>query len=199
VSVDVVGVLTRPVSLASVLDCAGAAMRALLGLDAAPGLIVIGGCRGQEDPRMPSGREPSAEGLAGMMIGDRIPAGPNGLAGSLAFEVGLVGANDRAYVMVIDLTEAGGAGACVEAVVSPTRTCVGVVLATAVALGAAIASGGEFVDIELMMLDEPVEDPARFIESARLSGGAGDLAERCEQFMRQFPQLGGWPRDRSAR
>jgi hypothetical protein len=196
VSVDVVGVLAKPVSLASVLECAGAAMKALLGLDATPSLIVIDDRRVQEHARVPR-REPGAEGLAGMMIGDRIPAGPNGRAGSLAFEVGLVGANDRAYVMVIDLTAAGGAGGCVEAVVSPSRTCVGVVLATAVALGAAIASGGEFVDIELMMLDEPVEDPARFIKVACLSGGGGDLAERCELFMRQFPHLGGWPRDRS--
>jgi hypothetical protein len=37
--------------------------------------------------------------------------------------------------------------------VSSTRTCAGVVLATAIALGAASARGGEFVDVEIVMLD----------------------------------------------
>jgi hypothetical protein len=64
-------------------------------------------------------------------------------------------------------------GAPIEAVVSPTRTCVGVVVATAVALGAAIASGGRFVDTEIGMLGRHEWDPARFIDRARLRNGAG--------------------------
>jgi hypothetical protein len=74
-----------------------------------------------------------------------------------------------------------------------------VVLATAIALGAASASGGEFVDMEIVMLDGVAWDPARFIELARLTDGAGDFDARCEQFMRQFPHLNGWPKARSAR
>lgn len=101
--------------------------------------------------------------------------------------------------MVVDLTDVRDEDPRIEAVVSPTRTCVGVVLATAVALGAAVAGGGEFVDMEIVMLDGVAWDPDRFIELARLPDGIGDFAARCEQFMRQFPQLGGWPRDRSTR
>jgi hypothetical protein len=42
-------------------------------------------------------------------------------------------------------------------------------------------------------------DPARFIELTRLTDAAGDFESRCEQFMRQFPSLNGWPKNRSAR
>jgi hypothetical protein len=72
------------------------------------------------------------------------------------------------------------------------------VLARPVSLGAAIASGGEFIDDEIIMLDGIRWDPARFIELAGLAAGAGGFAERCERFLRQFPQLEGWPAARSA-
>jgi hypothetical protein len=199
VSVDVVAELARPVSLASVLECAADALKALLGMDSAPGLEVIDGWRIEDHLRVSSGRPLSAEDLAATMIGYRIPPAESEIAGSLTFAVDLVGAKDRAYVMVIDLTDVRGTDPGIEAAVSPTRTCVGVVLATAVALGAAIASGGKFVDVEIVMLDGVAWDPARFIELAGLPDGVGDFAARCEQFMRQFPQLGGWPRDRSTR
>ena len=141
----------------------------------------------------------SAEDLASTMIGEPIPPDDGKIAGSVVFEVDLVGGTDRAYVMVIDLAGVQGMEPRVEAVVSPTRTCVGVVLATAIALGAASASGGEFIDAEIVMLDGISWDPARFIELARLTDGAGGFEARCEQFMRQFPSLNGWPKDRSAR
>ena len=53
-------------------------------------------------------------------------------------------------------------------------------------------------ELASMMLDRVAWDPARFIEAARLTDGAGDFEARCEQFMWQFPRLNGWPRDRSA-
>jgi hypothetical protein len=55
-----------------------------------------------------------------------------------------------------------------------------VVLATAIALGAASASGGEFIDAEIVVLDGIAWDPARFIELARLTGGAGGFAMATE-------------------
>ncbi|WP_405021327.1 hypothetical protein OHV05_34880 [Kitasatospora sp. NBC_00070] len=100
--------------------------------------------------------------------------------------------------MVIDLTALQDEKPGVQVVVSPTRTCVGVVLATAVALSAASASGGKFVDEEIVMLDRVARDPARFIELAHLADTSGDFGARCEQFMRQFPSLDGWPSQRSA-
>jgi hypothetical protein len=199
VSVDVVAELARPIALASVLEHAAEALKALLGLESVPELEVLDGRRADDRLRVPSGRRLSPERLATMVIGDRIPPPEGGGVGSLSFVVRIAGAEDRAFVTVIDLTRVQRPEPSVQAVVSPTRTCVGVVLATAVALGAAIAAGGEFVDLEIVMLDGVVWDPTRFIERARLSDGIGDLASRCEQFMRQFPRLEGWPKDRSAR
>lgn len=196
-SVDVVGVLAKPVSLASVLERTVEALKALLGLDVVPELAVIDGWHVKEHLRVSSGQLLDAKSLEAMVIGDRIPAAAGEMAGSLTFEVDLVGVKDRAFVMVTDLTVVEAVEPCIEAIVSPTRTCVGVVLATAVALGAAIASDGEFVDIEIVMLDGVAWEPAHFIELARLTEGVGDFGERCEQFMRQFPHLEGWPKDRS--
>jgi hypothetical protein len=197
VSVDVIAELARPVSLAAVLESAAGALRALLGMDSAPGMEVVDGWRTDDHLRASPGRPLSPKDPTTTMIGHRIPSAEGKIAGSLTFEVDLVGTKDRAYVMVIDLTDMQGSARRIEAVVSPTRTCAGVVLATGVALGAALASGGEFVDVEIVMLDGVAWDPARFIELARLPDGIGDFPARCEQFMRQFPQLGGWPRDRS--
>jgi hypothetical protein len=200
VSVDVAAELAAPVSLAAVLERARDALRALLGLDSEPPeLAVIDGWRVESHLRVPSGRPLSARDLASTMIGERIPPENGQAAGSVTFQVDLVGGEDRAYLMVIDLTGVQDTEPCIEAVVSPTRTCAGVVLATAIALGAASASGGEFIDVEIVMLDGVAWEPARFIELARLTDGTGDFEARCEQFMRQFPGLNGWPKDRSAR
>ncbi|MFP3964298.1 hypothetical protein SMC26_18405 [Actinomadura fulvescens] len=197
-SVDVVAELPRPVSLASVMGCAAGALTELLGLDRAPEMTVFEGWRTENDSKAPPRRSLTGEDLEATMIGVRIPPEEGQTAGSVEFEIGLAGKEDRAFAMVIDLTGVQGAEPRVEAVVSPTRTCVGVVLATSVALGAATVSGGAFVDIEIAMLDARDWDPGRFIEAARLTGGAGPFEERCERFMRQFAGLGGWPRDRSA-
>jgi hypothetical protein len=200
VSVDLAAELPARVSLAAVLDRARDTLRALLGPGAEPPeLAVIDGWRAKNHEKAPSGRLLSAADLANTVIGEPIPPDDGTTAGSVTFQVDLAGCQDHAYVMVIDLTGVQGTEPCIEAVVSPTRTCVGVVLATAIALGAASASGGEFIDEEIVMLDGITWDPARFIELARLTDGAGDFEARCEQFLRQFPRLDGWPKDRSAR
>jgi hypothetical protein len=161
VSVDVVAELPAPVSLAAALEKAGDALRALLGpRSEPPELAVLEGWRAENHSREPSRRLLSAGDLTRTMIGQRIPPDDEEIAGSVEFEVDLTGGHDRAYVMVIDLTGVQDTESHVEAVASAVRTCAGVVLATAIALGAASAS---------------------------------------EQFMRQFPSLNGWPKDRSAR
>ena len=81
------------------------ALRALLGLDSEPPeLAVIDGWRVESHLRAPSGRLLSTRELAGTMIGEQIPPEDGKAAGSVTFEVDLMGGKDRAYVMVIDLT-----------------------------------------------------------------------------------------------
>jgi hypothetical protein len=78
---------------------------------------------------------------------------------------------------------------------SPYRTCVGVVLATALALATAEHGQGDFFDEEIRMLRPPATSPAQFVESTRLRPSSGHLPELCERYMRQFGHLGGWPQD----
>ncbi|MET0134543.1 MAG: methyltransferase domain-containing protein [Kibdelosporangium sp.] len=77
--------------------------------------------------------------------------------------------------------------------VSPSRTCAGVVLATSLALAAALASGGEFIDDEIGMLRPPARDPRTAIARSRLTTPSSDLVAASEVYMRQFPHLRGWP------
>jgi hypothetical protein len=86
--------------------------------------------------------------------------------------------------------------------VSPQRTCVGVALAIDVVLGIALASDGQLHEWHLRVdafVNEPVDGRGRFIELTRTSASANrddtGFAARCELFLRQFPRLGGWPRD----
>ena len=203
-SVDLVAELPGRVSLAAVLDQARDVLRTLLGLDSEPPALAVSNGWRVENHWVSSGRPLSPQDLANTIIGERIPPGDGEMAGgSVTFWVDLAGSKDRALVRVCDLTGTPGTEPSteprIEAVVSPARTCVGVVLATAIALGAASASGGNFIDMEIVMLDGVSWDPARFIELAHLTHGAGDLEARCEQFMRQFPRLNGWPKIRSDR
>lgn len=83
----------------------------------------------------------------------------------------------------------------VDAVFSPTRTCVGVVLPTALSLAAADRGCGDFVDLEIRMLEPGELDPARFVGRTRLAESETGFDVQCERFMRQFTRLAGWPRD----
>lgn len=85
----------------------------------------------------------------------------------------------------------------IEAIFTPTRTCVGVVSATALALAAASCGGGEFFD-EITMLQPPEPDVRRVIERTRLADRGTTFADRCERYMRQFGHLNGWPSDVSS-
>ncbi|MFC1406981.1 MULTISPECIES: hypothetical protein [Streptacidiphilus] len=153
-SVDVSAELPAPISLSTVVQGTGEVLRALLDLAfEPPPLEVIEGWHVEDHLRVSSGRPMSAEELAASVMGGSSPARGDDGKGSLAFEVRPVGSGDRAYLLVIDLATHPAGAPLIKVVVSPTRTCVGVVLATAVALSAASASGGEFVDIEIIMLD----------------------------------------------
>ncbi|WP_405021328.1 hypothetical protein OHV05_34885 [Kitasatospora sp. NBC_00070] len=91
-SVDLAAELAAPISLAAVVKGAREVLGALLGLGSeAPELEIIDGWQVANRLRVSSGRPMSAEECAGMLIGGRIPACEGESAGSLTFEVGLVG------------------------------------------------------------------------------------------------------------
>ena len=121
-SVDLAAELPARVSLAAVLERARDVLRALLGLGSEPPeLAVIDGWRVENHSRVSSGRLLSPQDLASTMIGERIPPDDGKTAGSVTFEVDLVGGRDRAYVMVIDLAGVQGIEPRIEAVVSPNE------------------------------------------------------------------------------
>jgi hypothetical protein len=105
------------------------------------------------------------------------------------FDVRLVGCGDLAWLNVCEFE------GVVEAVFSPSRTCVGVVLATALSLAIAERARGDFVDNQIRMLDPGVSDPEAFVERTKLAEEGTDLDAQCELFMRQFARLEGWPQD----
>jgi len=47
------------------------------------------------------------------------------------------------------------------------------------------------------MLRPGVREPGQAINRTRLPEGSGDFAAQCEKYLRQFPDLNGWPQDRS--
>ncbi|MFB4283445.1 hypothetical protein ACBJ59_49645 [Nonomuraea sp. MTCD27] len=79
----------------------------------------------------------------------------------------------------------------IEAIFTPTRTCVGVVSATALALAAESCSGGTFVDDEIMMLQPTAPDAHRVVERTRLTHSGTTFEHCCERYMRQFEHLNG--------
>lgn len=185
-SVDLSATVREPVGLANVVSGARSMLGELLGLAAVPEIVVFA------EPRFDSGRRVHPEQpmgaaeLAAQTIGGETTAGH--------YDVCLADHDDAAWLNVFHLRDEDA----VQVTVSPTRTCAGVVLATALSLAAAQGGRGDFVDDQIRMLDPGEMDPAIFIARTRLSGtglGTGVAFDsRCEQFMRQFARLGGWPR-----
>ena len=185
--------------MAAIVDRAADVLCALLGLDceAVPELLVSEGWPHPGE----SWQALDRPALEHIIVGDP-RARDFGRADSLAFMIHLYGLADAAWLMIMD-HDHGYAPRKIVGNVTPERTCVGVVLAVAVALGIALASDGKLDDEwQLPMgdfVDEPVDNPDRFIELTRISWSASSdgkgFVTRCELFLRQFPRLGGWPRD----
>jgi hypothetical protein len=181
VSVDLYGTVQEPVSFATVVDVAHATMCKLLGLESAPAIEVFAGPRYEQGHLLDAGRRMSDEDLAADLIGGRMSAGH--------FDVRLADRGDLARFFVA-LDEG-----MVDAVFSPTRTCVGVVLAASLSLVAAARGCGQFVDLEIRMLEPDEPCPDLFVERTRLTEQGTDFDIQCERFMRQFARLDGWPQD----
>jgi hypothetical protein len=198
-SVDVSSYFGKPVSLAAVTDGTADVLGELLGLKAegVPAILVSAGWSAKAVAPLdqPTLRELLVGGpLPDECAGDRSPA----------FTIRVAGMEDGAYLMIMDHADEDDPSPQVVGYASPYRTCVGVVLALAVVLAIGVTSDGKlYEDWQLPMtyfVDELTDDPARFIELTRMPASASDnddFAARCEQFLRRFPRMGGWPPDRS--
>jgi len=184
--------------MAAIIDRAAGVLGDLLGLDheSVPGLLVSEGWARPEAPWQPLDR-PVLEQL---IVGGPLPR-HSAKRDSPAFTIHLHGMADAAWLMIMDHDEDYEPGQVVGYVCSQ-RTCVGVALAIAVALGIALASDGKLHEWQLRIdsfVDEPVDSPGRFIELTHAPASASrddtGFAARCELFLRQFPRLGGWPKD----
>lgn len=184
--------MRRPFGLDALVKTSQGILVELLGVEVAPPVEVFAGRRYREGHRVDAGRRLARRELATELVGDHI-SGPLHRRSTLHFEFDIPSTGDCARLMVIDRSE--DVTEPVSGVFSPTRTCVGVVVATALALAAAVQGAGEFIDDEIKMLRPPVTDPRRVIERTRLPGRETDFAGRCERYLRQYPQLDGWPPD----
>lgn len=200
-SVDLEATLHTPVTLAALLDRARTILSGLLGITTVPDLGVFVDRRYQQGKRIGPGRCLDAAGLAATVIGDPIaPDGADG-AGSIHFEIDVPATGDGVRLMVIDFHDEqfGKSSGPQHAVFSPYRTCVGVAVAAGLALAAAQLAHGEYLDEEIRMLRPGVHEPSQVINRTRLPEGNSDFAAQCERYLRQFPDLNGWPQVRSMR
>ena len=181
-SVDLEVVLSRPVRLGELIDHGRRVLAELLGGDA-PELVVRDGARADR-PLM------STAETAGIVLGQPVPDNDH-------FRVDVPATGDQVHVMAIDHADIDPEMGW-EAVFSPSRSCVGVAVATGLALATAQVSEGRYVDGQIRMVPYDLGDPDIVIARTRLRAPVGDFDMRCEQYLRQFPHLGGWPRDRSA-
>ena len=201
-SVDLVGSIRNPVPLDLLVAAARDTLTQLLGLSAAPAIEVTARRRYQRGEVVDAGHLLSEDELASELVGTHL-LGPPLERSSASFDFGLRGYHDFVRLMVFDHCDPLDPGGednhvdAVDACFMPQRTCVGVLLATALALAAATRGDGEFVDIEISMLEPPVGDPVRVIELTKLPDAGDDFETRCVRYMRQFPNLDGWPADPS--
>jgi hypothetical protein len=165
-SVDLVATLCRPVSLNAVVETARETLSTLLGGSAVPAFEVAADSEYRQ--------------------GATVIGGPI-VSGVVGFEIAVPATGDGVRLMVVDHGDER------RAVFSPDRTCVGVAVATGLALAAARLGHGEFLDYEIFMLTPPVHDPGQVVSRTRLVDGGGDFGARCERYLRQFPDLNGWP------
>ncbi|MEU5200561.1 hypothetical protein AB0G86_42055 [Streptomyces scabiei] len=202
-SVDLAGTTHTPVPLDGLVLAAEETSARLLGPTTAPVIDVIADRRIEQGRVVDEGRRLSRPERGTELIGERVGGCDDERAGERDIAFLVAGHEDIVRLLVFDPGEvpgheghvaADGQREPVEAVFSPSRTCVAVVTATALAPAVADLGGGEFVDAEIRMLPSREPHPGRMIERTRLPDRGDDFAARCARFMRQFARLNGRPR-----
>jgi hypothetical protein len=179
-SVDLVGTLPRPVTLAAVVDQARTTLAELLGDPAVPELAVIRDRAYDKGVRTHAGRPLTTGELAVTEIG----------GGERShFDIDIPATGDIVWLMVSDD----------HAVFTPKRTCVGVTVAAGLALAVAKVAKGEYLDQEIWMLTPPVTNPDDVVAHTRLPDATDSFTVQCERYLRQFPNLNGWPPSKNPR
>ena len=188
-SVDLEATMEKAVALADVLSEAREILSVLLNVAAVPDLVVFADREYQQGRRVGQGRRLETAEQAGIMIGMPLSEG------TVHFEIDLPRTGDGVWLMVVDgETEGWGNGR--DAVFSPYRTCVGVALASGLALATARLAEGRYIDEQIGMISGQ-HDPDQVISRTRLPEPGQDFTIQCERYLRQFSHLNGWPKDRS--
>ena len=201
-SVDFTAVPRVPFRLDRVSDTTGEVLRKLTGFADPPSPIFIADVVRERGRIVAPGRRLDRANLAVITLPSEYEdAGEKPLGTSLAsYDVALGDLAERSWILMIGLPRLTlpTRGGTVDVLISPTRTCVGVVMTIALALAIALESQGEFDDGEVMLLGRPgPRDPRIFIDTTQATWQPTDFIKGCTSFMRQFPALQGWPPDAS--
>ncbi|WP_026423764.1 hypothetical protein [Actinokineospora inagensis] len=178
-SLDFQARIRRPLPLAELVVGARRVAADLLGLADVPALALVAGRRRDRGQVVDPGRRLGEDDLGSTLIGPGVP--------DPLVEV----VDEAGTVVVLMPTVAGGGGL----VFSPVRRPDAVLTALTMALAAAIARDGRFVDDDLQLavaVGVEDEDPAALIAATRLGPRSGTLAEATDTYLRQFEHLAGW-------
>ena len=185
---DLSATISTGFTLSALTLAAGELVGELAGTDA-PEVLAVVGRRYHRGVEIDPGA--AAPPGACIRVGD---LGPSGAHRSVdRFDLELRSPPDRARVRVVDHGRRGRGGDGTTMAISPQRTPVGVLLATAAALAAATVGEGEFVDLDLRLVDPPITDPQAFVDRTRLQPTDLPLAAAALAWVRRFEHLGAWP------
>jgi hypothetical protein len=194
-TVDLVGTVRVPISLEELVTSTRETLGRLLGINDPPEIEVFADRQYDDEGVVHPGRRLGPSELRSTMIGKHHHGARFEPSIRRRFNLE-TSTGDGASLMVFDHCGVEGHTGPVkplDATFSPVRTCVGVVVTTALALTAATLGRGRFDDINIFLLEPPEEDPERVVALTRLPDTGQDFSRRCERYMRQFAGQNGWP------
>jgi hypothetical protein len=185
VAVDFVAMVSKPFTLARLLEAAADAAAELLAGARPPWPeVLLDRQHGQGQQLFSSGRQANEEELSQIVLGPR-PDDPRSPR-----EIDLVdGDRDRDLASVFEVRSPGEW----RLIFSPRRDAAGVVYALSLAIAAAREGSGRVHDHDLRLTDPDLDDPDEIVATTRLSEPSGSYQEAARAYLGQFPQLQGWP------